>query len=684
MERGASADAETDSTLPFRGYRPHIDGLRAVAVYLVVAFHAGVDRLPGGFIGVDMFFVLSGYLVTQLLLRDLAGGGAIRLGRFYARRVRRLLPAAAVVLAATAVVFVAVGAPAEWSDAGDGIRASTLYVSNWFFIARSADYFAADVAGNPVLHFWSLSVEEQFYLLWPILLLGLFRATRRLARPGRAVQVVVAAAALLSLSGALLVARHDLDRAYYGTDTRAYQLLAGALLALVPGVLLRVGRRLHGLVSSTLALGSLAALVVVASWWVEVGAVQRGVLAAGLTVVTLVALESTDAGFGRRLLSVPPLVYLGRISYGTYLWHWLVVMVLARELELTTSQTLVVTVVGASALASLSYELLELPIRRSPALDLRRGQVIAAGLAGSLLVGLIIAPRVLHQSPGAGQQLASGAAGATVDAAAVEVDWRDAQDDVADMPDCTAAAPESCAIATGSGEHVLLIGDSHARMFIPTFRDLAERRDLQMSAAVLPECPWVQGVRYASVGPECIDAQNAWYGEILTALAPDVVVLAHRAVDDPASAVPIVGDETGRVGSLTPEGEELLRVQSAATVDHLRARDLRVVIIEPVPVTADDSNPLDCLSTESDVAACRFVANARPTPQEQAFRELAADDQAVWSLDLDASTCPYLPICDPVVDGIVVRRDNTHITTRYARTLVDLFEQYFVGNGIVR
>jgi peptidoglycan/LPS O-acetylase OafA/YrhL len=669
--------------VPFHGYRPHIDGLRAVAVYLVVAFHAGVDRLPGGFIGVDVFFVLSGYLVTQLLLRDLVTGGGIRLSHFYARRVRRLLPAAAVVLAATAVVFVTVAPPAEWSDASQGIRAATLYVSNWFFIARSADYFAADVADNPVLHFWSLSVEEQFYLLWPLLLLCLFRATRPLAHPRRAVQVAVAAMALLSLATALLVARHDLNRAYYGTDTRAYQLLAGALLALAPGAMARVGRRCSGPLASVIAVGSLAALVVTASWWVDVSAVHRGVLAAGLTVVVLVALESTDAGLGRRLLSLPAIVYLGRISYGTYLWHWLVVVVLSRELDLTTPQTLAVTIVGASALASLGYELLERPIRSAPALDQRRVPVIAAGLAATLVVGLVVAPLVLDQTDRGEQQFAANPAGATLDEAAVDVDWRSAQDDVADMPDCTAAAPVGCLVATGSGEHVLIIGDSHARMFIPTFRDLAEHGDLQISAAVLPECPWVRGVRYASLGQECTDAQNAWYGEILTALDPDVVVLAHRAIDDPASPVPIVGDETGRIGSLTPEGEDLLRAQSAATVNHLRSRDLRVVIVEPLPVTPKDRDPLDCLSTKGDVAACRFVANARPTQQEQAFRQLAADDPAVWSLDLDSATCPYLPICDPIVDGLVVRRDNTHITTRYARTLVDGLERYFVDNGIL-
>src|SRR3954452_13908111 len=152
------------------GYRPYLDGLRAVAVYLVVFFHAGAARFGGGYVGVDVFFVLSGFLVTRLLLRDLHTMGSVRFGRFYARRFRRLLPAAFATLIITALVFAAIASPVEVLDAAGGFKAAFLYVTNWYFIAQSADYFGANLASNPVLHFWSLAVEEQFYLLWPPLL----------------------------------------------------------------------------------------------------------------------------------------------------------------------------------------------------------------------------------------------------------------------------------------------------------------------------------------------------------------------------------------------------------------------------------------------------------------------------------------------------------------------------------
>src|SRR5205085_8502754 len=140
-------------------YRPYLDGLRAVAVYLVVAFHSGLSQITGGYIGVDIFFVLSGFLVTRILVRDLASVGRVQWRRFYARRVRRILPAAVVALVATALVYATVASPSDMLGALGGFRAAFFYVGNWYFIRQSTNYFAADVNTSPVLHFWSLAVE---------------------------------------------------------------------------------------------------------------------------------------------------------------------------------------------------------------------------------------------------------------------------------------------------------------------------------------------------------------------------------------------------------------------------------------------------------------------------------------------------------------------------------------------
>ena len=206
----------TDGAAPEKwstsAYRPHLDGLRAVAVYLVVLFHAGLTKLSGGYIGVDVFFVLSGYLVTQLLLRDVATG-SIRFGRFYARRFRRLLPAAFVTLMVTAIVFAAV-TPSGAAAAYGAFRAAFLYVANWYFIKQSTSYFGGAVASNPVLQFWSLAVEEQFYLLWPLTLAGMFWIARRTAiREAALVRALVALGGLVSLLWALHLRVGNVDRA---------------------------------------------------------------------------------------------------------------------------------------------------------------------------------------------------------------------------------------------------------------------------------------------------------------------------------------------------------------------------------------------------------------------------------------------------------------------------------------
>ena len=276
-------------------YRPHLDGLRTVAVYLVVAFHAGLRRLSGGFIGVDIFFVLSGFLVTSILLRDLATSGRLNRRRFYSRRVRRILPAALATLVLTALAFFVIATPADVFEAMGGFRSACLFVANWYFIHQSTDYFAANVNSNPVLHFWSLAVEEQFYLLWPLVLGGLFVLSRRAGR-GRwwVLRIAVAVLALASAIEALHIGNTNLDRAYYGTDTRAYQLLAGAFLALTPQ-LLRLAPAARRVIRA-LAMPSLLALVVFATSTFSMSPITRGLFVAVFASVLIVALENASAG----------------------------------------------------------------------------------------------------------------------------------------------------------------------------------------------------------------------------------------------------------------------------------------------------------------------------------------------------------------------------------------------------
>lgn len=668
------------------GYRPHLDGLRAVAVYLVLAFHSGADRLSGGFIGVDVFFVLSGYLVTQLLSRDLSATGSIRWGRFYSRRVRRLLPAAVVNLAVTAAVFAAIAPPARFEDAKNAIRAAALYASNWYFIGQATDYFAADINRSPVIQYWSLSVEEQFYLLWPLILFGVIVAARRLSRHERvATRSVVIAGSLLSLVAALLIARTNNSLAYFGTGTRAYQLLGGATLALTPELVtgIRGTARLTRWLPA-IAMAALAGLLVASTNLVALGPITRGVVATALTMVLILSLESASGGLGRRLLSSAPITYLGKISYGTYLWHWLVILVITDAYALDPLTTFVVAAVIATGIASVSYQLLEQPIRSSVTLDRFGFTVIATGLAASLVVGVVVTPRIMRR---AGTDTAALDSAQRTNGTPNRADWEAAKDDNFRFTVCPVRSlgqkPEACPLVQGSGKTIAVVGDSHATMLTPMISDLARRRGLKVEGAFLLACPWTWGIRYAAANPACFDNQNLVFDQILPEIAPDIVILAHRPVDDPTNGMALLDQRSGPLRDRA-ERSRALRASIEKVVNRLRAEGSKVVIVEPIPVPPQGRDPLDCLSTARFLEECRFVAPTGPTDEERIIRDVAKTHEGVWSLDLDRQVCPYFPICDPVVNGVVPRPDDNHITVTFGRTLGGSVEQFLEDNGALR
>ena len=416
-------------------YRPHLDGVRAIAVYLVVAFHAGLGLLAGGFIGVDIFFVLSGYLVTSILVRDLRSSGQIRGRQFYARRVRRILPAAAATLLGTAVVYSIVASPAEVLDALGGFRAAFLYVANWYFIRQSANYFAANVSSNPVLQFWSLAVEEQFYLVWPLLFGGLYLLTARIVRwQWWLMRAAVVAAGAASMIAALHLAQTNLARAYYGTDTRAYQLLAGAALALTPQ-LLHLAPRWARFARWT-AVVALAALVAVATSAFDSDPITRGVFVTALAVALLVALENAAGGAIKAMLSTGPFTYLGRISYGVYLWHWPVIVIAEYHRSLRPIELFGISCLVATTLAALSFRLLEQPIRMSGLLNRYKTPVIAVGFTASILLGVFAMPAMLD--PG-GNSVSAGLGASGSSSGPRLLDWRIATHDYSNPPDCLGA-----------------------------------------------------------------------------------------------------------------------------------------------------------------------------------------------------------------------------------------------------
>jgi peptidoglycan/LPS O-acetylase OafA/YrhL len=315
-------DPDRTVVLPLPGsgftYRPALDGIRALAVAAVVLFHAGVPGLDGGFLGVDAFFVLSGFLITSLLLDEHRARGRIDLRRFWLRRARRLLPALLTVVLGTVVA----GRLLLDGDALGLLRtdayAALGYVANWRMIFRGTGYVAATAVPSPLQHTWSLGIEEQFYLLWPVIVTALL-ALRR----GRTVLVVLCAAGAVvsQLACAHFFRPDDISRAYYGTDTRAQALLIGAALA----VLLAAASRAGQAWAPAAAVAGLAAL----GWFWHTASDQTSGLyhggltaAAAATALIIFGVIRRPGALPARLLAQPPLVWLGRLSYGVYLWHW--------------------------------------------------------------------------------------------------------------------------------------------------------------------------------------------------------------------------------------------------------------------------------------------------------------------------------------------------------------------------
>ncbi len=660
----------TDANLPATSpgtrqhYRPYLDGLRTVAVYVVVAYHAGLGLLSGGFIGVDIFFVLSGYLVTGILVRDLVAGGRVRLQQFYSRRVRRILPASIVVLLITAIVYTLIATPAEALDALGGFRAAFVYIANWYFIRQATDYFAANVNHNPVLHFWSLAVEEQFYLVWPMVLAGLFLLTRRLGRwRWWVLRGVLVACVLASSIEALHVAGTNLDRAYYGTDTRAYQLLLGAVLALTPQ-LLRLGSRSERIAKgvSTLAF---AAVLLLATSLFDVGPITRGVLVAGAVLVLLVSVENAHGGIVKRLLSSSVFTYLGRISYGVYLWHWPVIVIASHGRSLSPIELFAIATPTSTVLAAFSFHLFEHPIRVAAVLDRFRGPIIVVGFTASILGGLLVVPPILHARSGSSSLLAGTGSSPS---GLILLDWKVAQKDFAPRPECVGKPLEQCRVVAGTGLRVVLAGDSNAWMWIPALAQIAKARGWDFYAPVFSACPWQQNLL---IPPNklvaCAAHQTDLYNRIIPQLDPDLVILVTQSLDSPEYPYHYSVDGK-QVFARQPALGVALAGISGKSLKTLQRPGRRIILLEPVPQAPPDHDPIACLSSRRPLASCAFQANRQPTPLELFYRREGVQPD-IDSIDLDHVVCPRWPTCDAIVGDIIARPNTDHITATYALSL---------------
>lgn len=384
-------------------YRPAIDGLRTFAVLSVIVYHGLERAMPGGWFGVDVFFVISGFLITSLLLAEHRRWGTIHLWGFWRARMRRLLPALFVVLATVLVVAAVLTPSGRRHSVGLDALSALFYVANWRFLLGDEAYFAQIASPSPLRHTWSLSVEEQYYLLFPVLIAAILAWSRRRARVATVLAGLAALSALLMAS--LARPGGDLERVYYGTDTRAHELLIGAVMATVVskgpdalpvGVRDRVDRAVRVL--------SIPALLLVLScfWWATA---QQDTLMNGLMTPMCVAVAVVVATAAsprtspvQRFLAWEPLRRIGLISYGLYLWHWpIMVFLTSQRTGWGTVPTFVVQVALTLAVSYLSYRFVERPVRRGGARALvprapRAGLALAAASVPVLVVGALALP----------------------------------------------------------------------------------------------------------------------------------------------------------------------------------------------------------------------------------------------------------------------------------------------------
>ena len=640
--------------------RLDVQGLRALAILFVVAYHGHLG-LGTGFVGVDVFFVISGFVITTSLVRELARTGTIRLGDFYLRRAKRLLPALATMVALVSVFGVTLAPVAALHMLPLTSLAASVFGANIYVESLPNDYFSPASNLNPLLHTWTLGVEEQFYLVFPLVLL-LSWSLGRQARFRRAACVLAAAA--LAIAAFLLANAWDTSRpmeAFYSSPARAWEFAAGVLTAL----LVPLWSKVPGFVGSVLAVVALT-VVLVSSF----GSLESGPLAARLMPPVLATCVLIGAGTRRNVVSLalafPPLVALGDISYSLYLWHWPFI-VFAKALVPSSPWAAPAGALLAFLPAVVSYRRLEGPIRRmqfSGWRGVRLGALCAAIPAATALLVLPIS-----------------VASATRYVPEQHEDSTLGCDDPAPFgsPD-----RKRCAFrVAGSRGTVVLIGDSNAGHFTEPVVRAGNRLGFDVDVVTMSSCPFVplKLSENGQDGSSC-ELHNSRSLAALTRARPSLVIVSNRADA-------WIEQQANRLGSpLTDSPSMKARLYGSALrreVHALVTRHIPVEIVHPVPLlTLDESG---CASILIVIDRCSGNA-ARDLVDNELARALAAERFAVrgmpsaWVLDLEGRICSRTT-CHAKRNGVVMYRNENHLSVPGSLTLTSAFAEAMRGHARV-
>jgi peptidoglycan/LPS O-acetylase OafA/YrhL len=640
------------------GFRPDIEGLRGLAVLIVVLFHCGAPWFSGGFIGVDVFFVLSGYLITGLLIAEIDKKASLSLLQFYARRMRRLLPACAVTLIVTMLLSVLILAPNETKFAGRAARATALYLSNVFFGINAADYFGSDVETNPMLHTWSLAVEEQFYMCWPLLIMLGIQKLRSM----KALAIILSGLTVASLFISIWATAHGGTFAFYQLPARAWEFGIGGLAVLSAKRKSTTAPAYMYLVSGCVGLGTILA----ASYWIRNGDNFPGWIALFPVLGTVVALIAGDELPGRGvgiLLNSAPLQFLGKLSYSWYLWHW-PVLVLTEALKPGIGVIGKLVAAGLSLLlATATHLLIENPIRFHPFLIKRPWWTISMGAALTAL--------------------SFGTGSASLEIADHQANHPEmkrimaAVEDVSRMPrgQCVALRNSSdvkiCNFgATDPSRHLVLFGDSHAIQWFNPLETIARKRGWRLTTIVKSGCP-ATDIRPRDTREGYAEACVEWREK------------AFRLIENIHPDIVLMGSATMNVGN-ADEGRSQERI-STDEWQHGTRRALHrlsgcaeaVAILRDNPLSLVDIPTCLARSVRSDWFprnSCDMVPESSLNPSVFESEKAAAHSlKNAYLIDMTDQICGDKR-CSAIQNDVIIYRDNNHLTGAYADTLHSVLE----------
>jgi peptidoglycan/LPS O-acetylase OafA/YrhL len=629
-----------------RSFNPALQGMRGVAILLVLLNHAAVPGFQGGFVGVDIFFVISGYLIGGLLLREFETRGGLDLWAFYARRVRRLLPAAGLVLLCALIGVRELYAPQEQDELLSSIRAAALYAANLWFASRPTDYFGGHTEANPTLHLWSLAVEEQFYLVWPLLMLCAVRLSRQAPRRATAWLLVVFGG--LSFAACVVVSLLNFKYAFFLTPFRIWEFGVGMAVAtwarLVAGWSTRAVSWL-----GLLALCCLAAVTLLFDGRMRFPGFWAALPVAAAALLLIVAQHGGQTLTGR-LLQTRPIRWLGDCSYSVYLWHWPVLIAAALVVPKPDPWLTAGLVALSIALGWASYRLVEQPFMHALLLDWSSRRIVAAGLAFCLLIAATAQYVRSFVHVGPEQQRFQRAARWDI----TERTGCLVLADAVDQPPCEFGSQQPKAT-------LVLFGDSHASQWFVPLEQLALKHDLRLVVLTKSACPSVDVsvAVYTTLAEyrECTAWRERMF-ERIGQIKPQAVVLA----------------------SSSGYSIEPARWQGGLnrTVERLQQMGAKVGYLRDIPFPG------------FDVPGCHARAAWRQWSLERSCTYLAADEEArisqlaqaeeavlaqrgALAINLSTAICDE-PVCKTAREGLILFKDRNHLTEEFALSLAPRLE----------